>query len=41
MHKFENTPVLILGHRHSGKRTFIDSLYEVSKTELTKKGKPC
>jgi hypothetical protein len=38
MHKFENTPVLVLGSRHSGKRTLIDSLYELSKTEMPKKG---
>jgi len=35
--KFDNTPVLVLGHRHSGKRTFIDSLYDLSRTEMPKK----
>ena len=32
--KFYNTPVLILGNRHSGKRSLVDSLFDISKTSI-------
>jgi predicted GTPase len=32
--KFDNKPVIILGSRHSGKRSLIDSLFDISKTTL-------
>ena len=32
--KFENTPVLILGNKHSGKRSLVDSLFDISKTTV-------
>lgn len=32
--KFHNTPVLILGNRHSGKRSLVDSLFDISKTSI-------
>ena len=35
--KFYNTPVLVLGHKHSGKRSLVDSLLDVSKTTLNSK----
>ena len=35
--KFDNTPVLVLGDRHSGKRSLIDSLFDISKTSLYNK----
>lgn len=36
-HKFDNTPVLVLGNKHSGKRSLIDSLFDISKTSLYNK----
>ena len=35
--KFQNTPVLVLGSKHSGKRSLIDSLFDISKTTLHSK----
>ena len=35
--KFYNTPVLVLGHKHSGKRSLVDSLFDVSKTTFHSK----
>ena len=35
--KYENTPLLILGKKHSGKRSLVDSLFDVSKTTLYSK----
>lgn len=32
--KFENTPVIILGNKHSGKRSLVDTLFDISKTTL-------
>lgn len=32
--KFGNKPVIILGSKHSGKRSLIDSLFDISKTTL-------
>lgn len=32
--KFDNKPVIILGSKHSGKRSLIDSLFDISKTTL-------
>ncbi len=38
--KFENTPVIVLGSKHSGKRSLIDALFDVSKTTLYGKKNP-
>lgn len=35
--KFENTPLIILGNKHSGKRSLIDSLFDISKTTIHNK----
>lgn len=35
--KFDNASVLVLGSRHTGKRTLIDGLCEISKTIISKK----
>ena len=35
--KFLNTPVLVLGQKHSGKRSLVDSLFDISKTTLYSK----
>ena len=35
--KFQNTPVIILGSRHSGKRSLVDSLFDISKTTIHNK----
>jgi signal recognition particle receptor subunit beta len=32
--KFDNRPLVILGSRHSGKRSLIDSLFDISKTTM-------
>ena len=32
--KFDNRPVIVLGSKHSGKRSLIDSLFDVSKTTI-------
>lgn len=37
--KFSNASVLVLGNRHTGKRTLIDGLCEVSKTVVSKKSR--
>ena len=36
-HKFENSNLIILGGRHSGKRSLIDSLFDISKTTIHSK----
>ena len=36
-HKFDNRPVIVLGSKHSGKRSLIDSLFDVSKTTIHSK----
>lgn len=36
-HKFANKNVLILGTKHSGKRSLVDSLFDISKTTLSTK----
>lgn len=33
-HKFTNKNLLILGSKHSGKRSLVDSLFDISKTTL-------
>lgn len=35
--KFDNTPLIILGAKHSGKRSLIDSLFDISKTTILNK----
>jgi hypothetical protein len=35
--KFDNKPVIILGGKHSGKRSLIDSLFDLSKTTIYNK----
>lgn len=35
--KFDNKPLIILGNRHSGKRSLVDSLFDISKTTLYSK----
>ena len=35
--KFENTPLIILGNKHSGKRSLVDSLFDISKTTIHNK----
>lgn len=35
--KFDNRPVVVLGSKHSGKRSLIDSLFDVSKTTIHNK----
>lgn len=40
-HKFANKNLLILGSKHSGKRSLVDSLFDISKTTLhTKRALP-
>ena len=39
--KFDNRALIILGSRHSGKRSLIDSLFDISKTTIySKKHQP-
>jgi dynein light intermediate chain 1 len=38
--KYDNTPVIVLGNKHSGKRSLVDSLVEISKTTLYNKRMP-
>lgn len=35
--KYVNTPVIVLGHKHSGKRSLIEALMEISKTTMQMK----
>ena len=35
--KFTNTPLIILGNKHSGKRSLVDSLFDISKTTIHNK----
>ena len=35
--KFDNRPLIILGNRHSGKRSLVDSLLDTSKTTMYSK----
>lgn len=35
--KFDNKPLIILGNKHSGKRSLIDSLFDTSKTTIHSK----
>jgi len=35
--KFDNKSLIILGSKHSGKRSLIDSLFDISKTTLINK----
>ena len=35
--KFDNKPVIIIGEKHSGKRSLIDSLFDLSKTTIYNK----
>jgi hypothetical protein len=37
-HKFHNKNLVVLGNRHSGKRSLIDSLFPISRTALPKRG---
>lgn len=37
-HKFHNKNLIVLGAKHSGKRSLVDSLFDISKTTLTKRG---
>lgn len=36
-HKFTNKNLLVLGSKHSGKRSLVDSLFDISKTTLSTK----
>lgn len=35
--KFDNVPVIVLGNKHSGKRSLVDSLFDISKTTIHNK----